>query len=321
MKAEYTALIAKCRCKNVWCPECVHFHIKKLVAMLLLMNWRAVRHVVLTLDRSKFQSPSEGLIYLKKSSAYFIQYLKRNGFKVKRYVRVLEWHKDGYPHLHLLIESNRIGMIGGDVIRKFYKLGQVNESYFKNKQHFESMINYAGKTGYISKEKNHQSRLPEWALKENVGTIRRYEYSLERNLDKNQEDSESLDNTEKEELTHVLKINYKEKREIERNNYEVVIKNCGKLLHVSIYDVNKSIRFDGIVRNSGGLPGEFNKQINKMVWYTVAGDLFEWLNIVDRERSFMPIERYMFENNRNENETLRDWENGIYQRWQNANNN
>jgi len=264
--------------------------------------------VVLTLDRRKVEGPEEGLNKIREASAYFIQYLKRKGYKVKSYIRVLEWHKDGYPHLHLIIETNKIGMIGGDVIRDFYKLGGVHESYFKSERHFKDMVRYAYKTGYLTKEKDHQSKLPEWAKNKDVGTIRRYEYSQERNL------NSERDRTEQDNKINHLQEEYKlqEKR---KNCYQIIIENCCKELSVTIYKNKEDMVIYGRVKNNGKIPGEYNQAINKRIWVTNETDLFRWLMNVDRDVSLLRAERYMYHHKKTEKEAIEDFNRGIVDKW------
>jgi len=300
-----------CKCRNVWCPHCIKRHLKRLLSVLESMNYQFVRHVVLTIDRKNFDNPADALESLTETSRRLVQYFQRQGHKIVNYVRAVEWHKDGYPHIHLLIELDRRGMIGGDVIRNFYNLGQVNESYFKTKAHWQMMTGYAAKTGYIGNSKDHQGVLPEWAKSLNTGSIRRYTYKIFRGV------KQSDNQADKEDELHetVNQSKQKDKRQINHKTYQVVIDSCSENLRLTVYDPDTCQRYEGVVRNVKEKIGEFNKSLHKQTFYCSMDELFTWLDIVDPGKDLMPIERYMWKFNKSESAIIEDFNSGVYGRW------
>lgn len=93
---------------------------------------------------------------------------ERRPLKVLNWIVHLEWHKNGYPHYHVLLEVEGIGYrtrIGGDTIRSIWKPGKfVYETYFKDPKHWRNLVGDFNKTGYFHSEKDHQGRLPSWAM-------------------------------------------------------------------------------------------------------------------------------------------------------------
>jgi hypothetical protein len=91
-------------------------------------------------------------------------------------VWVLEWHHDGFPHYHVLIEMadrGRASRIGQDWIHAHWFDGsRIHEQFFDSENHFKWFAGYFKKHGYFG-DKEHQSVLPSWALNEKK-TIRRF---------------------------------------------------------------------------------------------------------------------------------------------------
>jgi hypothetical protein len=181
-------------------------------------------------NRDKYKSGEEAweAMNKKKAIANMIWNLKRvRAVKIKRWVWVLEWHEDGFPHWHVLIETENKGMIGGDFIREYWGMGLwIKESYFKSKEHWNSVVGYFEKKGYFEKGKKYQSELPAWARVTNL-RIRRFSGSVEKEnkiedekfyeVEKNREGVKKMDADQKE-----LKI------------YEVRFQECGAYTVVSI---------------------------------------------------------------------------------------
>lgn len=134
---------------------------------MLEYDWRKVRCVDLTYDRKKFKTPADALAHGGKNVSYLIDNLRHHGIEVLNWRKFLEWHADGYPHYHLYIEvaeSGRAGMIGYDLLQELWDAGMVREWPVKSKAHWEHIIGYAAKTGYLHKPKRHQVVFPEWLL-------------------------------------------------------------------------------------------------------------------------------------------------------------
>ncbi|MBA7696033.1 hypothetical protein ES703_104675 [subsurface metagenome] len=87
---------------------------------------------------------------------------------VTNYRCYLEWYRSGYFHVHVLIEvdkQGRHGMIGQDMIHHYWNMGKIIfENPIKDKRHWFRMMGDFQNTGYLHMDKNHQGRLPDWAL-------------------------------------------------------------------------------------------------------------------------------------------------------------
>lgn len=164
--------LSKCCCGSAWCPSCFkRFTLKKIVERLGSFDWEAVRHIVLTVDRSLFKDGQEAYEAVKEKEGInrMVRELRRSvGTKVVDWVWILEWHKGGWPHWHLFLESGwqgKQGMIGGDILRKYWRYGKyVHESPIESSLHWLGILDYFGEHGYFGTEKGIQNKLPEWAL-------------------------------------------------------------------------------------------------------------------------------------------------------------
>jgi len=144
------------------------------------MNWRRVREVMLTVDRSLYRDGEEAYFDIgeKRGVGNLLKNLQRTeGVKIVDWVSVLEWHEDGFPHWHILIETEeegRGGMIGYEKIKAHWSFGKwETETYVKSASHWNNLVGYFDKHGYFEKGKEYQGRLPDWALKSRK-SIRRW---------------------------------------------------------------------------------------------------------------------------------------------------
>jgi hypothetical protein len=99
------------------------------------------------------------------------------GAGIVDWVKMLEWHKDGYPHWHIMVlvdKPGRAGMIGGGTLRRYWQYGNIQEGYIKDGGHWKRFNGYFGAKGYFEdkKGKAHQVTLPDWA-RERTTPIRR----------------------------------------------------------------------------------------------------------------------------------------------------
>jgi len=168
----------KCACGSVWCRDCYTRKggSKRFSERLLRMDYKAVRHVVLTVDPKKFDGSGQKAYETmrgKKAIAQFVHDLKRTGkIKVKDWAWNLEWHTDGCPHWHLFIETKRgmKGQIGNKKLLQHWDYGLIREKYIKSRKHWFRFTNYFAGHGYFDphqnvedKKKEHQLELPKWA--------------------------------------------------------------------------------------------------------------------------------------------------------------
>lgn len=136
------------------------------------MKWDHVRQVVLTVSR---ETPAEIAMEEIRKNRVIPNLIRALGLGERRWLWVLEFHADGYPHWHLFIENlrGRPGMIGKERIQKLWKRGNVWESYPKDAKHWGAICGYHRKAGYFGSEnKAHQLTLPEYLL--NQSRVRKY---------------------------------------------------------------------------------------------------------------------------------------------------
>lgn len=150
-----------CRCGSCWCPQCAK-HSKthtRIQERLEDMRWDLVRHIILTCDRKAPPAATYDAIRIGKSIPRLIRSLKLSD---RKWIWVLEFHADGYPHWHLLIENRERRMIGHDRIRQEWVWGHVWESPIKGREHWDKIKGYHRHKGYLAGEaKRHQLTLPE----------------------------------------------------------------------------------------------------------------------------------------------------------------
>jgi hypothetical protein len=305
---EMDVTFRKCSCSSVWCPECYKkLYVPELQAKIGNFDWSKTRHVVLTIDREKFKSGFDAIQYVhkKKSIPAFIRNLQRGKkpFKkisISRWLWALEWHEDGYPHWHFLIEvseAGSMGQIGGDMLRHYWGLSTwVYETYFHNAKHFEAVAGYYGKQGYFEKGYKCQGKLPD-EIRENVRRrIRRNSYvdveerRIKRAMKmmKKKADVDSMvkvvckdvnlfmEEVERRFRSEAEKI---EKKEKNRFSYSMVLGRCGEKTIVLI-NFN-SVELMGVVNISykemkGYFPGEYKEKVGQVVKL----DFFDGLQIV-----------------------------------------
>lgn len=182
--------LAACKCRSAWCESV--FCRKAAVTRLFEggrtgtpenWDWQHVRHVVLTVDPDNFEDGQAAYEETKDRVSYMIQRIRRKTPEFHRvidYIKLLEWHRNGFPHWHFLILTSCKGkkaMIGGELLREAWGYGFVFEGYPESKKHWLNTVGYGAKAGYCGGSKgglkDHQVTLPEWALDRKSGTIRK----------------------------------------------------------------------------------------------------------------------------------------------------
>jgi hypothetical protein len=161
--------IYSCLCRSPWCPKCAKIGptATKIRDRLGILPWDSVRQVVLTVSRET--PPDITMAKIRKNRA-IPKMVRKIGLSGARWLWVLEFHRGGFPHWHLFIETTRgkSGMIGKKRVQKAWKYGLVWETYCKNKQHWEALCGYHRKNGYFASEsKQHQLELPDYLKGQN----------------------------------------------------------------------------------------------------------------------------------------------------------
>jgi len=188
----------KDKCNSVWCPSCSNIVWSRKVANdMLEFDWKRTREIVLTINPAMFKTPREAFEHVRehKLLSRFLRNIQR-GKKVKigkrwipkhrpveitRWMYFIEWHKDGRPHWHVIIETKQYGrfsMIGQDMIHHYWPVGKwIYESHISSLKHWQRKVGYFGLHGYFQDDKKHQTRLPEWSLNIPGLKIRRSSHS------------------------------------------------------------------------------------------------------------------------------------------------
>lgn len=171
----------KCSCHSSWCDSCWKRYGKKaLVSRLQSMDWKHVRHLVLSVDPALYRNGEEAYddITHRRGIGNLVKNLERtDGIKIVDYAGSLEWYENGFPHWHIFIETEeegRAGMIGHGKIKRRWPFGiYVNEDYIKSEVHWRNLTGYFNSHGYFEKGKGYQGVLPEWA-KDSERRIKRW---------------------------------------------------------------------------------------------------------------------------------------------------
>lgn len=156
------ARILSCRCRSVWCQHCATMSPTNAAvgARIAALNWRQVRHIVLTVDRAG--APDTAFEEIRRNRAVAKTMKQLGAF---RWVCVLEFHRGGWPHWHVLAEAG--GMLGHKRIAAAWDRGLVWESYVKNEHHWRAICGYHRTKGYLAGEaKAHQLELPDYLKSE-----------------------------------------------------------------------------------------------------------------------------------------------------------
>lgn len=147
------------RCLSVWCPNCSSksFSNKRIQHYFKSFQWETTRHVIVTVSRAV---SSERIYRHVQRTKRLSRFPRRISNLNGKYLWVLEWHHDGYPHWHIMVENE--GMIGKKKIEKEWKLGLVWEQQIKSAHHWASITGYHEKAGYLGGNKKHQIKLPDY---------------------------------------------------------------------------------------------------------------------------------------------------------------
>lgn len=218
----HQAEIFGCQCQSVWCEQCsgrspTTMRVSQIMSKL---EWTKVRHIILTLDRSLDPLSAFSKIRANRDIPKFLR--KLDAF---RWIWILEFHSDGYPHWHVLAESPDGLMFGHRRITDAWRHGIVWESYIKNANHWGRIIGYHKKKGYLAGEsKKHQLCLPEY-LKDQT-SVRKFAYSA------------SLRDEKQSEPEVKEAVNKKKVKPRKPRTYEEKLSSCDEKVKVCINGVS-----------------------------------------------------------------------------------
>jgi hypothetical protein len=105
--------VKACGCRSRFCPDCCTHLALKLRERLVpvLKTFSGLIMLTLTVDPKLFDSPEQAYWYVKdkRAIAELVRALLKAGHvKSGRFFYVVEWHKNGWTHFHLLVEADRI---------------------------------------------------------------------------------------------------------------------------------------------------------------------------------------------------------------------
>ena len=166
----------KCSCRSVWCSICwprwgkLHFEER-----LQTFDYRRVRHIVVSCDRNLFKDGREAYIEVgkKRSIGEMVKnFVRTDGVDIEDCVWTLQFHRDGFPHWHIIIlvkKEGAAGMIGRKTIKARWPHGMwVRETHYESEGHWKNLVGYFNRHGYFEGAEGYQGKLPEWALKSHM---------------------------------------------------------------------------------------------------------------------------------------------------------
>lgn len=173
-----------CRCRSPWCESsaCRRRAFKSWATRLQGWKWHETRQLVLTVGREGWPGPQEAFEHYRVLVSRVMHEIRRHysrvGVELMDIVSVLEWHKDGFPHWHVLervSDGGRVSMIPLEVVHRVWGEARVLASRVESEKHWTELVGYVGSGGYFGgRDKEHQVSLPQWARGRKAGTIRKF---------------------------------------------------------------------------------------------------------------------------------------------------
>ena len=173
--------LIKCRCRSQFCKDCALAHCVSWREKLrpALKHWKSVIMLTMTIDQSKHDSPwgAMELVGRRRAVSKLVAKLHKAGTIASReFTCTLEFHKKGWPHWHVLVDSK---FVCKHLLQKSWGLGHcwVSKHDFKTVEH---AVNYA--TKYIVKTDEETGNgeneflFPAWCY-DYKGNIRRFSTS------------------------------------------------------------------------------------------------------------------------------------------------
>lgn len=160
-ESDRTLKVVPCNCKSGFCPHCKWRNYFKWLDRLkpVLKTFKSVMMITFTVDPKKFSGPAQAWseVMGRRWIAKTVAKIRRAGFlESERFFYVLEFHKSGWPHWHLVVES---AFIPHEMIERAWGYGFVSYSKkteFANSDHaVYYLLKYVGKN---------DSGYPEWVL-------------------------------------------------------------------------------------------------------------------------------------------------------------
>lgn len=159
---------------------------------------------------------------------------RTEGVEIVDWIAFVEWHDNGFPHWHIMVEvsnEGKAGMIGVNVIRRYWPHGwYIREEPITNEAHWNRLTGYFVKHGYFQGGKGHQGTLPGWAKRKNV-RIKRWESM------KGSKRSSRITQDKTSPITSYSFIH-------SRSTYEVILRRCGSKCRLTVDSGGSTTSFD-----------------------------------------------------------------------------
>ena len=113
IEPETTYEARRCRCKNWFCDDCAPSMgiALRLRLIPIIETFTSVQMWTFTIDPTLFNSPDEAFEYFKSKRCLsnLMRALRDRGLvHSSRFFSVIEWHKNGYAHWHVLIDASYV---------------------------------------------------------------------------------------------------------------------------------------------------------------------------------------------------------------------
>jgi hypothetical protein len=178
-----------CGCRSRFCPHCCLALGIKLKQRLRpeLAKFTGLMMLTFTIDPELFTSPREAYEYIRRHRCISVTMQRLDRWRLlhsRRYICVIEWQKNGWPHWHVLVDASHIPFAqlceAWNRNHPLWKervamgrpgLGSVKFSAPKLER--DRAAGYV--TAYLTKHPEHG--YPEWIGDMPVGSVRRFEAS------------------------------------------------------------------------------------------------------------------------------------------------
>ena len=231
--------LQKHSCRSSWCPICWQTHlIKPALARLRTFAWEHVRNLMVTINPVLFNGDAELAwreVTYKRGIGNLLKNLERTeGVEIVDWIAFVEWHTNGFPHWHIMVEvssAGKAGMIGVEVIRHYWPHGwYIREEPIQNQAHWERLTGYFSKHGYFHGGKDHQGTLPRWAKDKSI-RIKRWESMKGEKL------TSRITHDKTSRVNPYSPIHH-------RSTYDVILKRCGATCRLIVESSGSTTSFD-----------------------------------------------------------------------------
>lgn len=230
--AEYQIRIFQCACGSAFCEHCVgdSQSFQRILEIMSTFDWRCVRNVMLSIDRERFKTPAEAYERIKANREInkFIKRVDTATGRKNKYLWVIEFHADGFPHYHVLLDSGvkgQEGMIGKEIIQNLWGFGHCWESYIKDESHWKAIQGYGKKKGYFGGENKRHQMFPPVCISTSQTSIRKFGS----NVSPKKEDSTKIKSTNRRKVNERVALKERLLQCCKTQKVQIVGKNWRKV--------------------------------------------------------------------------------------------